>query len=92
MMKGAQAAFQRQATAFRTFANIYAPYYRQIDATYQLSLPSGASRRRTSRAPPSTDVIAAFEYYLKHYNHGRPFILAGALAGLGGARTCCRRT
>ncbi len=37
MMQGAQSAYTRQAWAFRTFANIYAPYYRQIDATYQLS-------------------------------------------------------
>jgi Protein of unknown function (DUF3089) len=28
MVKGAKSAFQRQATAFAPYANIYAPYYR----------------------------------------------------------------
>jgi hypothetical protein len=31
MMRGAAVAFQRQAWAFRTFATIYAPYYRRAD-------------------------------------------------------------
>ena len=30
---------------------------------------------------PAKDVIAAFDYYLKHYNNGRPFILAGHSQG-----------
>jgi len=40
MMQGAQAAFQRQATAFAPSANLYAPYYRQVDAMYQLAPPA----------------------------------------------------
>ena len=55
MVQGAQAAFQRQATAFRTVGTVYAPYYRQIDATYQLSLPFAQQKRniagRTSGPP-----------------------------------------
>jgi len=80
MMQGAQSAYTRQAWAFRTFANIYAPYYRQIDATYQLSLPP-AEQERNIEGPPAVDVIAAFKYYLRHYNHGRPYILAGHSQG-----------
>jgi len=80
MVQGAQAAYTRQAWAFRTFANIYAPYYRQIDATYQLPL-SPAEQEANIEGPPSVDVFAAFKYYLKHYNHGRPFILAGHSQG-----------
>ena len=30
---------------------------------------------------PTIDGIAAFEYFIKHYNHGRPFILAGHSLG-----------
>ena len=80
MMQSAQVAYTRQAWAFRTFANIYAPYYRQIDATYQLSL-SPAEQEKNIEGPPAIDVFAAFKYYLKHYNHGRPFILAGHSQG-----------
>ena len=38
MIKGANGAFNRQATAFLTVGNIYAPYYRQADALYVLGL------------------------------------------------------
>jgi hypothetical protein len=80
MMKGAQAAFQRQATAFRTVGNVYAPYYRQIDATYQLSLPF-AQQKKNIAGIPSTDVFAAFKHFLKHFDRGRPFILVGHSQG-----------
>jgi hypothetical protein len=80
MMKSAQSAYTRQAWAFRTFANIYAPYYSQIDATYQLLLPPD-QQEANIEGPPAVDVIAAFKYYLKHYNHGRPYILAGHSQG-----------
>ncbi len=80
MVPGAQVAFQRQATAFRTVGNVYAPYYRQIDATYQLSLPF-AQQKRNIAGIPSTDVFAAFKYFLKHFDHGRPYILAGHSQG-----------
>jgi hypothetical protein len=79
-MQAAQSAYTRQAWAFRTFANIYAPYYRQIDAIYQLAL-SPAEQETNIQGPPSVDVFAAFTYYLKHYNHGRPFILVGHSQG-----------
>jgi len=70
MMQGARTAFSRQATAFRTFATIYAPYYRQADAAYALSLPP-AERAKLVGGIPASDVVAAFEYYIAHYNHGR---------------------
>lgn len=80
MVQGAQTAFQRQATAFAPYANIFAPYYRQVDATYQLSLPFD-QQDENIRKVPGPDVLAAFEYYLRHYNNGRPFILAGHSQG-----------
>src|ERR1035437_4020938 len=80
MMKGAQAAFSRQATAFDPSANIYAPYYRQVDALYQLALPA-AQQEQNIQHEPLVDVTAAFEYYLQNYNHGRPFILAAHSQG-----------
>lgn len=80
MVKGAKAAFQRQATAFTPYANIYAPYYRQVDAQYQLALPI-AQQDENIRKVPGADVLLAFEYYLKNFNNGRPFILVGHSQG-----------
>jgi pimeloyl-ACP methyl ester carboxylesterase len=80
MMQGAQVAFQRQATAFRTVGDVYAPYYRQIDATYQLAQPF-AQQQRNIAGIPSTDVFAAFKHFLKHFDRGRPFILVGHSQG-----------
>lgn len=80
MVAGAKSAFQRQATAFAPYANIYAPYYRQWDARYQLALPI-AQQDENIRRVPGADVLAAFEYYLRHFNNGRPFILVGHSQG-----------
>ena len=80
MVSGAKKAFQRQATAFTPYANIYAPYYRQVDAQYQLGLPID-QQDANIRQVPGPDVIAAFDYYIQHYNNGRPFILAGHSQG-----------
>ena len=74
MMQGAGAAFQRQATAFSTTCNIYAPYYRQDNS-------SAVDRLNIIAGIPTSDGIAAFDYYIKHYNNGRPFIMAGHSQG-----------
>ena len=80
MLAGALPEFERQATAFETFANVFAPYYRQADANYTLSLPED-QREKVIGGIPTSDVVAAFEYYIQHYNQGRPFILAGHSQG-----------
>ena len=80
MVKGAGVAFERQAWAFRTFANIYAPYYRQADAASRAALPQ-AQQDQIVAGAPTQDGIAAFDYYIRHFNHGRPFILAGHSLG-----------
>jgi hypothetical protein len=80
MLAGALPAFERQATAFETFANVYAPYYRQADAGYTLGLPED-QREVVIGGIPTSDAVAAFEYYIQHYNQGRPFILAGHSQG-----------
>ncbi|MBK5262469.1 MAG: DUF3089 domain-containing protein [Peptostreptococcaceae bacterium] len=80
MLAGALPAFERQATAFETFANVFAPYYRQADATYTLSLPE-EQRQELIGGIPKLDAVAAFDYYVQHYNQGRPFILAGHSQG-----------
>lgn len=85
MMKSAQEAYARQAMAFSPSANIYAPYYRQIDATFQLGQTAAQQKANIGREP-TVDVQAAFEYYLKNYNQGRPFILVSHSQGAAVAK------
>ena len=80
MLKYSKLAFARQATAFETVGNIYAPYYRQVDAIYRSTLPIEEQDKLVAGIPKS-DVFAAFDYYIKNYNNGRPFILAGHSQG-----------
>lgn len=81
MIKGAIGAFYRQATAFLPVGNIYAPFYRQADASYTLNLPTIEQQEESIRIIPAADGIAAFNYYLENFNRGRPFILAGHSQG-----------
>jgi hypothetical protein len=52
-------------------SNFYAPYYRQT------TLASISAGERAAYEIAYKDVKAAFAYYLKKLNNGRPFILAG---------------
>ena len=57
--------------------NYYSPYYRQVTMeTYT------ADSLVDARMPLAYgDIRTAFDYYLEHYNNGRPFILAGFSQG-----------
>ena len=56
--------------------NVFAPYYRQITlSTYS------DENCDEYLAIAYRDVKAAFTYYIKHYNNGRPFVLAGFSQG-----------
>ena len=59
-------------------ANFYAPYYRQAALT-AYSLDPAAARPYFDAA--YEDVKAAFVYYLKNHNKGRPVVLAGFSQG-----------
>ena len=74
MLVKAPGAYARQATAFETVANIYAPYYRQDNS-------SPIDRLQVIAGIPTMDATAAFEYYIKHYNNGRAFFLLGHSQG-----------
>lgn len=80
MLTGSAFAFSIQATAFETAGNIYSPYYRQLNAALAQS-KTEAERWKLADSLPVADVIAAFDYYIQNYNHGRPFILAGHSQG-----------
>jgi hypothetical protein len=72
--------FYLYPTIFEPVGNIYAPYYRQVDSTYLSSLPL-PEQEKIVGGIPAGDATAAFDYYIKHYNNGRPFILAGHSQG-----------
>jgi hypothetical protein len=74
MLTQAPEAFARQATAFETVGNVYAPFYRQDNN-------SSIDRLNVIAGIPTLDAVAAFDYYIKHFNNGRPFILAGHSQG-----------
>ena len=58
--------------------NFYAPYYRQmIFEAYQQPLDS----LEKIAAFAAVDVYDAFQYYMEHFNHGRPFFLMGHSQG-----------
>ena len=69
---------------FDEVGSIYAPFYRQADAIYILDKKNNISKEEQNKyfySIPKEDAIAAFDYYIKNYNNGRPFILAGHSQG-----------
>jgi hypothetical protein len=52
--------------------NFYAPYYRQM--TTKVFAMSNTERKERARLSTS-DVKRAFQYYMREYNNGRPYIL-----------------
>ena len=74
---------QYQASVFNASCRVYVPRYRQsiIDAFYQME---GEGKKALAFA--YDDVKRAFQYYLDHYNHGRPFIIASHSQGSHHAR------
>lgn len=68
------------ASVFNGVGKIYAPRYRQssIGAQLQSDKPEDMEQ---SLAIGTSDIIRAFEYFLKHQNNNRPFIIAGHSQG-----------
>ncbi len=67
------------ASAFNAAARVYAPRYRQ--ATLYSFLDNETSSGIQALELAYSDVARAFDYYVKNYNRGRPFILAGHSQG-----------
>ncbi len=68
-----------QASVFNGACRIYVPYYRQahLYAFFTPNKEDGAQALDVAYQ----DVKAAFEYYLKHYNQGRPIVIASHSQG-----------
>ncbi|ROS05159.1 DUF3089 family protein [Sinobacterium caligoides] len=69
-----------QASAFNGVAKVYAPHYRQVSMGAQMQ-EGHQHQLQQALALAYTDVQRAFDYYLTHYNHGRPFIIASHSQG-----------
>ena len=68
-----------QASVFNQHARIYAPRYREAHISAYFQKDTLAALKAFDLA--YEDVKAAFEYYLKNYNHGRPIIIASHSQG-----------
>lgn len=81
MLQGAKGSYSATATAFESFANVYAPYYRQADALKTFTMSPAEQEALLRNNGPAIDAIAAFDFYIKTLNNGRPFFLAGHSQG-----------
>lgn len=70
---------RQQASAFNAAGRIYAPRYRQ--ATLYSFFDEETTNGQAALDFAYGDVKAAFQYYLAHYNQGRPIIIAGHSQG-----------
>lgn len=68
-----------QASAFNGAGRVFAPYYRQAHLHVFFGKDTASATQALHVA--YTDVQMAFDYYLKHWNQGRPFIIAGHSQG-----------
>ncbi len=78
MQDKVQVVLLKQASVFDVDCNIYAPYYRQMAMD---GLVLSEKERNNYLSIGRTDIEKAFDYYMKNYNNGRPFILAGHSQG-----------
>lgn len=68
-----------QASVFNGSCKIYAPRYRQ--AHYYAFVTPNKNDKEAALDFAYQDVKKAFEYYLKHFNQGRPIVIAGHSQG-----------
>ncbi len=80
MRAGALVTYGKDALAFEKAGNIYAPYYRQASG-YQVLRKPLEEQAEIIKGAPLEDITNAFDYYIKNYNKGKPFILAGHSQG-----------
>ena len=66
---------------FSGYSRVFAPYYRQAEFRRVLKEINIPVEKQTFIQHGIHDVRAAFRYYMKHHNKGRPFILLGFSQG-----------
>jgi hypothetical protein len=67
-----------QAARYSQYCRVYAPAYRQVTLA---GIGLGKPTTPVDQMLPLADVRAAFAYYLRHFNHGRGFVLIGHSQG-----------
>ena len=67
-----------QASRYSQYCKVYAPMYRQETLD---GIGLGKPTTKPNPKLPVEDVTAALKAYLKHYNHGRGFVLIGHSQG-----------
>lgn len=72
---------QFQASLFNGVGRVYAPRYRQAHLSVFYPKKVAPAEAKQALALAYSDVRAAFQYYLEHYNQGRPIIIAGHSQG-----------
>ena len=75
-----ESVYLMQATAYEESANVFAPYYRQVNMASVMKL-SRDELNAAFASTPKEDVFAALDYFFEHLNNGRPFILASHSQG-----------
>lgn len=69
-----------QASLFNGAGRVFAPRYRQAHLNVFFNKKKVESGKKALEVAYS-DIVAAFDYYLEHWNNGRPFIIAGHSQG-----------
>ncbi len=83
-LKTDKSSIRYQASIFNGAGKIYAPRYRQAHLKSYYSDKKQDAAKALDLA--YHDVSMAFQYYLEHYNHGRPFIIASHSQGTDHAK------
>jgi hypothetical protein len=81
-------SIKNQASIFNGVGRVFAPRYRQ--AHIHSYFTKDTIRAKNAFALAYKDVKAAFEFYLTHYNEGRPIIIAGHSQGTTHAKQLLR--
>lgn len=79
-----ETTIKHQASVFNGSCRVYAPRYRQ--ANIKVYYRRGKKHAEEALDIAYSDVKTAFEYYLSHYNQGRPIIIASHSQGSTHAR------
>jgi Protein of unknown function (DUF3089) len=68
-----------QASVFNKYCRVFSPRYRQ--ANLEAFYTKDSAKARAAFDTAYVDVRRAFKFYLAHYNHGRPIIIASHSQG-----------
>ena len=83
-----EAPIRYQASLFNGAGKVYAPRYRQ--AHLNCFFTEKESDAEKALALAYQDIRSSFQYYLQHFNHGRPFIIASHSQGTFHAKRLIR--